>query len=115
MALRQMRIVNEKRQRLKGKLMTIAAGLHCREGVLLFADTNVMLSDGARQQGRKISFNRNRFGYFGIANATEDGRLRKPCSRSDKAVIIPTLLARFAPIDESATTRGGTTLVSAST
>lgn len=63
----------EKRQRLKGKLMTIAAGLHCREGVLLFADTNVVMSDGARQQGRKISFDRNRFGYCGIANATEDG------------------------------------------
>ncbi len=48
-------------------------------------------------------------------NATGDGRLRKPCSKSDKAVIIPTPLVLFAPIDESATIRGGTTLVSAST
>jgi 20S proteasome alpha/beta subunit len=63
----------QKRQQLKGKPMTIAAGLHCREGVLLFADTNVVLSDGARQQGRKISTDRNQFGYFGVANATEDG------------------------------------------
>ena len=46
---------------------------------------------------------------------TGDVRLRKPCSRSESAVIIPSPLVLFAPIDESATTRGGAALVSAST
>ncbi len=39
----------------------------------------------------------------------------RPCSSNDRAVIIPSPLVRFAPIDESATTRGGAALVSAST
>jgi hypothetical protein len=42
-----------------------------------------------------------------------DVKLRKPCSNSDKAAIIPSRLVLFAPIDESATTRGGAASVSA--
>ena len=42
-------------------------------------------------------------------------RSQKPRSRSDRAVIIPSPLVLFAPIDESATTRGAGALVSAST
>lgn len=62
---------------LEGKLMTIAAGFHSREGVLIFADTNVVLSDGSRQSGRKLEHRQAKDGFFGIANATEDGNAAK--------------------------------------
>src|SRR3984957_20305672 len=42
-------------------------------------------------------------------------RSRNPCSRSDKGRDHPKPAGLFAPIDESATTRGGAALVSAST
>ena len=47
--------------------------------------------------------------------AIGDARSCRPCSSSASAVIIPSPLVLFAPIDESATTRGGGSLVSAST
>lgn len=53
--------------------MTLAAGFHAKEGLLIFADTNVIMSDGTKKQGRKLAHVKGKSGVFGIANAAEDG------------------------------------------
>ena len=53
--------------------MTIALGVACAHGFIVAADTNVVLSDGARKQGKKVEAVLGRSGTFAIANASEDG------------------------------------------
>lgn len=57
--------------------MTIAIGALYQGGIIISADTNVICSDGSRQQTRKVEATCNGDGCFAIANASEDGNAAK--------------------------------------
>lgn len=57
--------------------MTIAAGFHCTDGIILFADTCMILQDGSKRQGRKLDYVFNRHGFCGIVHAADDGNASK--------------------------------------
>ena len=46
---------------------------------MLFADTNIILADGSKQQGKKI-YTVKGAGFFGIASAAEDADAGKTLS-----------------------------------
>jgi hypothetical protein len=54
-------------------IMTIALGTLCSSGLIVAADTNVVMSDGSKTQGCKVATAYGRTGSYVIANAAEDG------------------------------------------
>jgi len=62
--------------------MTIALGFRCDGGVILSADTNVVLSDGSATEGEKVSLLRTSWGHCAIANASDDANATKTLIRS---------------------------------
>ena len=57
--------------------MTIAIGLLFRDGIIVAADTNEVLTDGSKRQAVKVSATSTRNGCFAIAHATFDGNAAK--------------------------------------
>lgn len=53
--------------------MTIAAGFLCTDGVLVAADTCVVMSDGKKTSGPKVGAIHTPNGAFAIANSAENG------------------------------------------
>jgi hypothetical protein len=58
---------------LGGKLMTIAIGALCAEGVIVAADTRIVGTDGSTSVGVKVRSEMSNTGCYAIANATNDG------------------------------------------
>ncbi|HEX4007728.1 MAG TPA: hypothetical protein VHX60_16255 [Acidobacteriaceae bacterium] len=66
--------VKKNAARKKGPMrMTIAIGALCSEGLIVAADTRVVMSDGATSVGVKVHTGMSATCSFVIANATEDG------------------------------------------
>lgn len=57
--------------------MTIALGAICVGGIIVAADTNVVLEDGSKTQGCKVATALSTTGSYVIANASMDGNAAK--------------------------------------
>src|SRR6266568_6068307 len=56
----------------EGKRMTVAIGSKCIGGVILYADRNVIGTDGSKTQACKIYSRNTRDGAIALASATDD-------------------------------------------
>ena len=67
-------LVTKKAARKKEPMrMTIAIGTLCSDGLIVAADTRVVMSDGATSEGIKVHTGVSAACSFVIANATDDG------------------------------------------